>query len=264
MHYLDEGSPEAPVVLLLHGEPTWSYLYRKMIPILVSEGFRVLAPDLVGFGKSDKLPNMSDYSYQRHMDWLREWLESVDVRAITLFCQDWGSLLGLRLAMENEHRFARIMLANGALPTGDHPLPRTFRLWRAFATWSPWFPIGKIVNSGCVVKLSPDEQAAYDAPFPTSRHKAGARAFPRLVPTSSQDPAIAANRAAWERLKHWEKPFLCVFGKNDRILGHADRPFLTHVPGARGQPHDRIWGGHFIQEDRGDELAKRLAAFARR
>ncbi len=263
MHYLDEGVPEAPVVLLLHGEPTWSYLYRKMIPILVSEGFRVLAPDLVGFGKSDKLPDVSDYSYQHHVDWLREWLEAVDVRAVTLFCQDWGSLLGLRLAVENEHRFDRIMVANGTLPTADGPPPRAFGVWRAFATWSPWFPIGRIVNAGCVVKLSAAERAAYDAPFPTARFKAGARAFPRLVPTSEGDPATAANRAAWERLKRWEKPFLCVFGKNDPILGRADGRFLKHVPGAQGQPHDRIWGGHFIQEDRGDELAKRLAAFAR-
>jgi haloalkane dehalogenase len=263
MHYLDEGARDAPIVLLLHGEPTWSYLYRKMIPVLVAAGLRAVAPDLIGFGKSDKLPKLSAYSYQGHMDWLREWLEAMDLQGVTLFCQDWGSLLGLRLAVENEFRFSRIFLSNGTLPIADGPVPLAFHVWRAFATWSPWFPIGRIINSGCIVKLSAAEQAAYDAPFPTERHKAGARAFPRLVPLSVDDPATKANRAAWERLGRWQKPFLCVFGKNDPFLGRADRRIIEHIPGANGQPHERTWGGHFVQEDRGEELAKRLVAFVR-
>ncbi len=258
MHYLDEGPRNAPIVLMLHGEPTWSYLYRKMIPPVVAAGYRVIAPDLIGFGKSDKPTALSDYSYQRHADWVLGLLEALDLRDITLFCQDWGSLLGLRLAAEHEDRFARIMVANGFLPTARQGISRGFKLWRAFARWSPLFPIGRIVNSGCVVKLSPEELAAYDAPFPSSAYKAGTRAFPRLVPTEESDPAVPANRAAWDKLGKWQKPFLCVFGKNDPVLGRADKPLIEHVPGAKGQPHDRIWGGHFVQEDRGDELARRL------
>lgn len=258
LHYLDEGPRAGPAVLMLHGEPSWSYLYRKMIPVVTAAGFRALAPDLVGFGKSDKLPRLADYSYQAHVDWLREWLEALDLQQLTLFCQDWGSLLGLRLAAEHDARFDRIVVANGFLPTGDRPANRAFRIWRAFATYSPWFPVGRIVNSGVINKLSPAEIAAYDAPFPSSRFKAGARAFPRLVPTSPQDPAAPANRAAWEQLGRWRKPFLCLFGANDPILGRADRWLLEHVPGAKGQPHARLRGGHFVQEDQGPELARRM------
>jgi haloalkane dehalogenase len=224
----------------------------------VAAGHRAVAPDLIGFGKSDKPGAIADYSYQRHADWLLGFIEALDLRGITLFCQDWGSLLGLRIAVENPDRFDRIMVANGFLPTARQGMSRGFRLWRAFARWSPVFPIGRIVNSGCVVKLKPEEIAAYDAPFPSTAHKAGTRAFPRLVPTRESDPAVPANRAAWNKLGQWRKPFLCVFGKNDPVLGRADKPLIEHVPGAKGQPHDRIWGGHFVQEDRGDELAGRL------
>jgi haloalkane dehalogenase len=209
------------------------------------------------------LAALSDYSYQQHVAWVGQLIETLDLRNITLFCQDWGSLIGLRLAAEQESRFARIMVSNGFLPTADAAPPPAFRIWRAFARYSPWFPIGRIVNSGCVVKLKPEEIAAYDAPYPDSSYKAGARAFPRLVPTSPTDPAIPANRAAWQALGQWRKPFLCVFGKNDPILGRADKPLIAHVPGAQNQPHERIWGGHFIQEDRGEELAGRMAVFIR-
>jgi haloalkane dehalogenase len=243
---------------MLHGEPTWSYLYRKMIPPVVAAGYRAVAPDLIGFGRSDKPAEMADYSYQRHVDWVLGLIEALDLRNITLFCQDWGSLIGLRIAAEHPGRFVRIMVANGFLPTARQGISRGFRLWRAFARWSPLFPIGRIVNSGCVINLKPEEIAAYDAPFPSTAYKAGTRAFPRLVPTEESNPAVPANRAAWDKLGQWQKPFLCVFGKNDPVLGRADKPLIEHVPGANGQPHDRIWGGHFVQEDRGDELAKRL------
>jgi haloalkane dehalogenase len=261
LHYLDEGPRSGQPVLLLHGEPSWSYLYRKMIPPLAAQGLRVLAPDLIGFGKSDKPAAMADYSYERHVAWIRQWIEALDLRGITLFCQDWGSLIGLRLAAELEPRFARIMVSNGFLPTADRGTPAAFRIWRAFARYSPWFPVGRIVNAGCADKLKPEEIAAYDAPYPDARYKAGARAFPRLVPTDPADPAVPANRAAWDKLGQWRKPFLCVFGKGDPILGHADKPLIAHVPGAQQQPHARIRGGHFIQEDSGPELAARLAAW---
>jgi haloalkane dehalogenase len=263
MHYIDEGPAGMPPVLMLHGEPSWSYLYRKMVAPVAAAGFRVVAPDLIGFGKSDKPAAMGDYSYQRHVDWVRGFIEKLDLKDITLVCQDWGSLIGLRLAVELEPRFARIFVCNGFLPTGDRGVSAAFRIWRAFARYSPWFPIGRIIASGCVTSLSPQEIAAYDAPFPDDSFKVGARAFPRLVPTDVRNPAVPANRMAWEKLGQWRKPFLCVFGKNDPILGRADRTLIAHVPGARGQPHDRIWGGHFVQEDRGDELAKRLLNWLR-
>ena len=258
MHFVDEGPRDGPVVLLLHGEPTWSFLYRKMIPIFAAAGLRAIAPDLIGFGRSDKPIAQSDYTYARHVAWMKTFLETLELREVTLVAQDWGSLIGLRLAAENGERFARIVIANGFLPTAERGVPLAFRIWRAFARFSPAFPIGRIVASGCVTKLSPQVRAAYDAPFPSRAHKAGARAFPALVPTDERDPAVPANRAAWAALGRWNKPFLTLFGKNDPILGRADRPLQSHVPGAQGQPHERFWGGHFVQEDRGDHLANAI------
>jgi haloalkane dehalogenase len=247
-----EGAP----VLMLHGEPTWSFLYRKMIPVFAAAGFRALAPDLVGFGRSDKPAAVGDYSYAAHVSWTRTWIEALDLREITLVCQDWGSLIGLRLAAEHPDRFSRIVVANGFLPVADRPAPLAFRLWRAFARYTPVFPAGRIVQAGTVSHLEPAVLAAYDAPFPSERHKAGARAFPRLVPTHIEDPAVPANRAAWQALGQWQKPFLTAFGKKDPILGWADRALQRHVPGARGQPHrDLADAGHFVQEDAGPELA---------
>ena len=256
MHYLDEGPRDAPTVLMLHGEPSWSYLYRKMIPVVTAAGFRAIAPDLVGFGKSDKPDQISDYSYAGHVAWLREWMEALDLKGLTLFCQDWGSLLGLRLAMEHPQRFERIVVANGFLPTGERGANRAFMIWQNFARYSPWFPIGRIVANGCGTRLTPQEIAAYDAPFPSRKYKAGARAFPPLVPISTADPASAANKAAWDKLGQWQKPFLTLFGAGDPILGKADKPLQEHVPGAKGQPHQRMRGGHFVQEDQGPTLAQ--------
>jgi haloalkane dehalogenase len=276
VHYVDEGPRDGQPILMLHGEPSWSYLYRKMIPVFAAAGYRALAPDLVGFGKSDKPASPSDYTYERHVAWMREWLLALDLTDVTLICQDWGSLVGLRLAMElggarsaggepsppeNTSRFARIVVANGFLPTADRPVPMAFRIWRRFSMHSPLFPIGRIVASGCVTKPSKAVIAAYDAPFPSASYKAGARVFPSLVPTRPDDPAIPANRAAWAALGRWEKPFLTLFGKNDPILGRADAPLQAHVPGAKGQPHERFWGGHFVQEDRGEYLAERIVAW---
>ncbi|RNL80142.1 haloalkane dehalogenase [Nocardioides marmorisolisilvae] len=257
LHYVDEGPRDGKPVLMLHGEPSWSYLYRWMIPVFAEAGYRAVAPDLIGFGKSDKPTKISDYSYQQHMDWMTAWLEAIDLRGITLICQDWGSLLGLRLAAENADRFDRIVVANGFLPTGDRDPGTAFKIWRAFATYSPVLPVGRIVAQGTRRTLSPAERAAYDAPYPSSKYKAGARAFPRLVPISPNDPAAPANREAWAALGRWEKPFLTLFGRNDPILGNADKPLQEHVPGAAGQPHDRVAGGHFVQEDAGEEIARR-------
>jgi haloalkane dehalogenase len=262
MHYVDEGPQDAHPVLLLHGEPSWSYLYRHMIPPLAAAGHRVIAPDLIGFGKSDKPAAKSDYSYAGHVDWMRHFIESLNLSDITLFCQDWGSLIGLRVAAENEHRFARIALGNGGLPTGDKELPREFHLWRAFARFSPWFPIGKIIQKGTVSELPDDVVAAYDAPFPSARHKAGARAFPMLVPARPDDPASQANRAALLKYANWEKPFLTTFSNRDPITRGGELLWQQIVPGAQKQPHITIRNaGHFLQEDKGAELADVLIGF---
>ncbi|KPK60704.1 MAG: haloalkane dehalogenase [Gammaproteobacteria bacterium SG8_31] len=255
MAHVEAGG--GPVVLMLHGEPTWSFLYRKMIPVFADAGFRAVAPDLIGFGRSDKPAALTDYSYAAHVRWTAAWIEALDLRDITLVCQDWGSLIGLRLAAERPERFSRIVVANGFLPIADRPTPVAFRAWRAFARYTPVFPIGRIVQAGSTRRLTSDDVAAYDAPFPSEHYKAGARAFPRLVPTDPADPAIPANRAAWDALHRWDKPFLTAFGKKDPILGWADRILQRHVPGARGQPHrDLAQAGHFVQEDAGPELAK--------
>jgi haloalkane dehalogenase len=258
MHYVDEGPKDGQIVLMLHGEPSWSYLYRKMIPPVAEAGYRVIAPDLIGFGKSDKPNKISDYSYQRHMDWLGAFLDALAMDNIILFCQDWGSLLGLRLVGEQPDRFARVMLSNGAITTGEQKMPRAFTIWKNFAKYSPIFPIGKIIDSATVTDLPKDVIAAYNAPFPATKYKAGTRAFPLLVPNSTNDPASAACIAAKESLSKFEKPFLTVFGKADPVLGKADKPMRELVPGSKGQPHDRIYGGHFVQEDCGEELAQRL------
>ena len=263
MHYVDEGPSDADPVLMLHGEPSWSYLYRRMIPAFAAAGFRAVAPDLIGFGKSDKPADRDDYSYQSHMEWLTEWLLALDLRRITLVCQDWGSLLGLRMAAEQPDRFDRIVVANGFLPTAERKAPPAFHVWRAFALHTPVLPIGRIVAFGTRRRLSRAERAAYDAPFPSRAYKAGARAFPALVPTRPDDPAVPANREAWRRLGEWDKPFLTLFGADDPILGRADRPLQEHVPGAGGQPHARLRGGHFVQEDAGEEIARRTVAWIR-
>lgn len=262
MHYVDEGPADAPAVLLLHGEPSWSYLYRHMIPPITAAGFRAVAPDLLGFGKSDKPARKSDYSFAGHVEWMRLFIEQTGLTNISLFCQDWGSLIGLRTAAENPERFARIVLANGGLPTGDQQMPKVFLYWRAFASYSPWFPIGRIVDSGTVQKLSADVIAAYDAPFPTAAYKAGARAFPKLVPSVPDDPASAANRAAWEVLSNWEKPFLTAFSNRDPVTRGGEKVFQSRVPGCREQAHTTIMNaGHFLQEEKGPELAAVVVDF---
>ena len=247
VHYIDEGPRDAPVVLMMHGEPSWSYLYRKMVAPVVAAGFRVVAPDLIGFGKSDKPAAQSDYSYARHVAWMRSWVEQLDLQNVTLACQDWGSLVGLRLVAEMPDRFASVALSNGGLPEGGDA-PRAFAIWRAFSKWSPVFPIGKIVNAGTKRDLSPEEIAAYDAPFPNSSFKAGARIFPSFVPFED-NVAVPDQKRAWQVFDTWEKPFLCCFSDEDRITRGGESRFIGRVPGTSGQNHRSLHGGHFIQED---------------
>ncbi len=262
--YLDEGPRDArDTVLLLHGEPSWSFLYRKMIPPLVSAGHRVIAPDLVGFGRSDKPADRTEYTYERHVEWMRELLfDHLDLNHITYFGQDWGSLVGLRLVGEHPERFARVAIGNGGLPTGEERVSEAFTNWQNFSQTVPELPVGAIVGGGCATKVTPEVIAAYDAPFPDERYKEGARIFPLLVPTSPSDPAHDANVAAWTTLRAFTKPFLCCYSDSDPITKGADRKFLELVPGTKGPAHTTITGGgHFLQEDCGAQLADVLANF---
>jgi haloalkane dehalogenase len=260
MHYIDEGPREASPVLLLHGEPTWSFLYRHMIARLVAEGHRTVAPDLMGFGKSDKPTRQEDYTVRRHVRWVGALVEALNLNDITLFGQDWGSSIGLRLASENEARFSRIVIGNGLLAAevGVETKRWIIRLWQAFTRWSPWIPVGQIVSRSSGRALSGAEVRAYEAPFPSREYLAGVRVFPQLIPMSSDDPATAGNVAAWEVLKRWTKPFLTVYSNGDPVLGEMDALFQERVPGAVGQPHARVEGGHFLQEAAAPELARRI------
>lgn len=263
--HVEAGPAGADPVLMLHGEPTWSFLYRRIIPPVAAAGHRAIAPDLVGFGRSDKPASRADFSYARHVAWMRAWVEAQGLERITLLAQDWGSLIGLRLAAEMPERFARIVIANGYLPAGDLPAPLVFKLWQAFARFTPWFPVGRIVQVGTTTHLSREIVRAYDAPFPGRGHKAAARAFPGLVPMSDTDPATSDNRDAWEVLRQWEKPFLTAFSNRDPIFRGADRKLQREIPGAKGQPHTVIrGGGHFLQEDRPAELAQTVVDFIAR
>jgi len=265
MHYADEGPSSTAPVLMLHGEPSWAYLYRKMVPIIADAGHRAVVPDLVGFGRSDKPARREDYTYQRHVDWMHGFIDALDLKDITLVCQDWGGLIGLRLATEQPDRFARIVAANTFLPTGDRPPGDAFMRWQRFSQETPVFNVGRIVNGGCVTDLPDDIIAAYDAPFPDETYKEGARQFPLLVPTSPEDPAAPANRRAWEVLRQWTKPFLTAFSDSDPVTRGADRLLQSQIPGAKDQPHTTIvGGGHFLQEDKGEELARIVVDFMAR
>lgn len=271
MHYIDESNvldevdSHAPIVLMLHGEPSWSYLYRKMVPVIVAAGYRAIVPDLIGFGRSDKPSQRSDYTYQRHVDWVRSFILQLNLTDITLVCQDWGGLIGLRLVGEHPDRFARVVAANTMLPTGDHHPGDAFLKWQAFSQSTPVFGTGMIVQGGCATPLPPDVIAAYDAPFPDESYKEGARQFPTLVPIRPDDPASAANRKAWETLMQFKKPFLTAFSDKDAITRAAAPVICKLIPGCAGQPHTTIEnGGHFLQEDQGEKLAQVVVDFIAR
>ena len=262
IHYLDEGPKDAEPVLLMHGEPSWSYLYRKMIPVIINAGYRAVTPDLVGFGRSDKPTQRDDYTYQRHVDWMQSWFDQMGMDGITLVGQDWGGLIGLRLLTANPERFARAVVANTGLPTGDHPVTDAFLNWRKFSIETPDFDAGAIVAMATQKEMTPEVVAAYNAPFPDETFKAGARIFPSLVPISPDDPASEANRQAWKVLNQFDKPFLTAFSNGDPVTKGGEHVFQKQVPGAKGQPHTTIkGGGHFLQEDCGEELAEKVVAF---
>ena len=262
VHYVDEGPRDAAPVLLMHGEPSWSYLYRHMIPPLLAAGHRVVAPDLIGFGRSDKPTDQDDYTYQRHVDWMLSALQQLDLQNITLFCQDWGGLIGLRLLAAEPQRFARLVVGNTALPTGDQPMGPAFEGWREYSQTVEDFNAGRIVYGGTTSKLTEAEVAAYNAPYPDDSYKAGARRFPMLVPSTPDDPATIPNRAAWEVLRGLDIPVLTLFGADDKIMAGVEKVFQKLMPGAAGQDHQVLPdAGHFLQEDVGPELAKRINAF---
>lgn len=262
VHHVDAG--EGPIVLLMHGQPTWSFLYRSMIERLVEHGLRVIAPDLIGFGRSAKPRDMSDHTYERHVSWMSAWLDATDLDGVTLFAQDWGGLIGLRLLAAQPDRFSRLAVANTGLPTGHQRMPEAFFAWREFVRTTPDFDCGRVVQNGTLRTLSDEEVAAYNAPFPDDLHRAAPRVMPSLVPTSPDDPSSEPNEAAWAILSEWQRPTLTLFSDSDPITAGGERVFQSKVPGASGQPHRTIVGaGHFLQEDAGPLLADTIAAWMR-
>lgn len=296
MHYVDEGPRDGEVVLLFHGQPTWSYLYRKMIPPLAEAGYRVIAPDLIGMGRSDKPTSLTIHSLEQHVAWMKELVVGLGLRDISLFGQDWGSIIGMRLVGENPDLFARLVIANGDLPpmpAGIHPFTfperataeidadappmdfaslmsdmgksgnpiEAFGKWIVFALTSPHFRSSDVVDAATVSTLSPEELAAYDAPFPDLIYRAGPRTLPSMVAGIQ-----GGNDRAWGALGQFEKPFLSIAGERDGLLGRQEiQDRLTgHIPGAAGQPHERVDADHFIQEDVGPLLADRIDQLIRR
>jgi haloalkane dehalogenase len=257
MHYVDYGNKAAPIILMLHGEPTWSYLYRNMIIEAQAQGYRVIAPDLIGFGKSDKFDSQDAYTYASHLLWLERFMLSLDLTNIHLICQDWGGLLGLRLVAKYPDAFAAVVAANTMLPTGDHPPPEAFLQWQAFSQEVEIFPVAQVIQKASMKELIEEVLAAYDAPFPTEDYKCAVRKFPLLVPIRPDDPESQNNRLAWDSLRSFSKPFLTAFSDSDPVTAGGDRIFQKLVPGCKGQAHVVIKnGGHFLQEDASEELIK--------
>src|SRR5579862_9270474 len=263
--YVEAGPPDGEPVLLLHGEPTWSFLYRTVMPVLADAGLRVIAADLAGFGRSDKPAEVADHTYARHVEWIRALVfDHLDLRGLTLVGQDWGGLIGLRLVAEHADRFARVVAANTGLPTGDQPMPEVWQRFRDVVRTAPELSVSRLVQSGCQHQLAPEVLAAYEAPFPDPSFAAAVRAMPNLVPNTPDDPASQANRAAWRRLAEWDKPFLVAFSDRDPITGPAAPMLKRAIPGAAGLDHPVIAGaGHFLQEDAGEQLGAVIADFIR-
>ncbi|MEE2769135.1 MAG: haloalkane dehalogenase [Actinomycetota bacterium] len=259
IHHAEDGPPDGPTILMLHGEPTWGYLYRKIMPSLAEAGVRSLVPDQVGFGRSDKPASRDDYSYARHVDWMQAWLDANGGDSLFFFGQDWGGLVGLRLVASNPERFAGLVVSNTGLPDGRGEPTEAFLAWQKFSQTAERFPIGTIVNGGCVNDLASEVVDAYNAPFPDDSFKEGARIWPSLVPTSVDDPAVPANRAAWEVLEAYEQPVVCAFSDGDPVTRGGEHAFQSRVPGAADQPHTTVEGaGHFVQEDRPEEVVRVL------
>ena len=263
MHYVEQGEGD-PTILMLHGEPSWSYLYRKMINVFDQKGWRSLAPDLIGFGKSDKPADRKDYTYASHQKWLYEWFESLNLESTYLFVQDWGGLLGLRLAIDYKEKIKGLIIANTFLPAGYSEPNEAFSQWRDFSQKIPEFDVGRIIDRATVSKLSAEVTEAYNAPYPDESYKEGAREFPALVPFGNDNPECLKNREYWKELVKWEVPTLTLFSDSDPIMSGLEKVFQDKIPGCKGQPHSIIkGGGHFLQEDKGEEIAEKIIAWGK-
>jgi haloalkane dehalogenase len=262
MAYVSDGPEGGPAVVLLHGDPTWSFLWRSVIPVLAGAGLRVIAPDLMGFGRSDKPADVADHSYARHVEWVRSALfDALDLHDVTLVGHDWGGLIGLRLLAEHGDRVSAFVATNTGLPTGDQEMPEVWLRFRAMVRAVPTLDIGRLVGAGCQIPPTPAVVAAYDAPFPDESYKAAPRAMPDLVPTTPDDPAAPANREAWRRMSTWDRPFLVAFSDRDPITGAMAPVLARAVPGARTVTIPGA--GHFLQEDAGPALAAAIVEFLR-
>ncbi len=261
IHYLDEGSSQGPCLMLLHGVPTWSYIYRHMIPLLVKQGYRVIAPDLIGFGKSEKLPTKNAHSYEYHIDWLTALVKTLDLGPIVIYGQDWGAILALHLAADLQDQIRGLVLSNGVILTGEEKLPFMLKLWMILARYSPVLPIGRFIDLGCKRKLSRAEKYAYNSVFKNTHEKGGVRALPGFIPTNTRQLEAKIGWEAWEKLVKYEKPVLCLFSTDDPFTRQSEEYIINRIPGAHNQPHQKIPGGHFIQEDAPDVLVSQIIKF---
>lgn len=294
MHYVEAGPKDGETIVLMHGQPSWCFLYRKMIPILADAGHRVLAVDLIGFGRSDKPTERNDHTYARHVTWMTAFFEALDLRDVTLYCQDWGSLIGIRVVADQPERFARVVVANGALPDGtvgiplEHceamrklrdglPVPATadlgtafanpdgppaFLLWQKYCSDSVPLPIVEFFGAITRGEMSPEIAAGYAAPFPDDTYCAAPHRFPTMVPLFLDDPEIPANQAAWNRLAAFDRPFQTAFSDSDPITAGFHELFQSRVAGCKDVDHVTIEdAGHFLQEDQGEACARELLRF---
>lgn len=262
-HYLDEGPRDGPTVLLLHGQGCWSYMYRRVIPILVDAGYHVIAPDYIGFGRSDKLPRTEDYTFDKHLGWLVSFFSALDLSGVTAMMFDWGGFFGLRIAAEHPEFFDRMVLSNTHLPKGDSEGREWFINWRNQQFALPKFPQGEMVDDGAHFKLAPGIIAAFDAPYPDESYKTGPRRFPMILPVSPDMPSVPDNLTAWDKLKEWQKPVLTIFSASLSGTSMGPEKLLKHIPGTRGQDHALLTdAGFYIVEDQPEELARRIDKFA--
>ena len=254
MHYLDENKDSNDVVLLLHGEPTWCYLYRHIIPILTKAGKRVIAPDLIGFGKSDKLTKKEDYTYANHIMWVSQLFDHLQLDNVVLFAQDWGGLIGLRILAENPEKFSGLVVSNSGLPVGSGA-SEGFKQWLNYSQTVEDFNAGKIVYQGSLKALDNYEIDAYNAPFPDDSFKVAARVFPTIVPITKEHAEVEENIKAWEVLKKFDRPTVAIFGEHDASFKGGDKYIIEKIAGAKGMNHQRINAGHFSQENQPELIA---------
>jgi len=261
IHYIDEGNLKSPVVLFLHGVPTWSYTFRNIIPFCLSAGYRIIAPDLPGFGLSDKPRDAGRYTLLNLSAWLSEFFNDLNLNQVYIFGHDWGVITGMILASRYPEKFSGIIACNGFLPVFPAKAHFIFHLWRLFAAYSPFLPIGSIINIGCHRRLTESEKKGYNFPFTNNEDKIAVRKLPDLIPLKINNPGADIIKTTWDEMRKWHKPFLTVFSDSDPITRNGHLILQQNIPGTKHQPGRILRGRHFLQEDAAPEIGKIINDF---